>query len=61
MLTWNIRSRIRIVFEDHPVVANADLLLPATLAQHLGLRELVDHCLDLGGAPGRGSTRGTGC
>ena len=25
-------------------------------AQHLGLRELVDHHLDLGGAPGRANT-----
>ena len=31
-------------------------LLPATLARHLGLRELVDHHLDLGGAPGRANT-----
>ena len=28
----------------------------ATLARHLGLRELVDHHLDLGGAPGRANT-----
>ena len=34
----------------------AGLLLPATLARHLGLRELVDHHLDLGGAPGRANT-----
>ena len=45
--------RIRIAFDDHRLVANAGLLLPATLAWHLGLRELVDHHLDLGGAPGR--------
>ena len=38
------------------MVANAGLLLPATLARHLGLRELVDHHLDLGGAPGRANT-----
>ena len=37
-------------------MANAGLLLSATLAQHLGLRELVDHHLDLGGAPGRANT-----
>ena len=37
-------------------MANAGLLLPATLARHLGLRELVDHHLDLGGAPGRANT-----
>ena len=29
------------------------LLLPATLALNLGLRQLVDHHLDLGDAPGR--------
>ena len=34
-------------------MANAGLLLPVTLAQHLGLRELVDNHVDLGGAPGR--------
>ena len=34
-------------------MANAGLLLPATLAQHLGLPELVQQCLDLGRAPGR--------
>ena len=45
-----------IVFDDHRLVANAGLLLSATLAQHLGLRELVDHHLDLGGAPGRANT-----
>ena len=31
-------------------------VVPATLARHLGLRELVDHHLDLGGAPGRANT-----
>ena len=34
-------------------MADAGLLLPATLAQHLGLRELVDGHLDLGDKPGR--------
>ena len=50
------QSGIRIVFDDHRLVANAGLLLPATLAQHLGLRELVDRHLDPGGAPGRANT-----
>ena len=53
MLPQNNPYRIRIVFDDHRPVANAGLLLPATLARHLGLRELVDRHLDLGGAPGR--------
>ena len=56
MLPQNKPDRIRIVFDDHRLVANAGLLLPATLARHLGLRELVDHHLDLGGAPGRANT-----
>ena len=56
MLPQNNPDRIRILFDDHRLVANAGLLLPATLARHLGLRELVDHHLDLGGAPGRANT-----
>ena len=53
MLPRNHPDRIRVSFDDHRLVANAGLLLPATLAHHLGLRELVDHHLDLGVAPGR--------
>ena len=53
MLPQNKPDRIRILFDG--LVANAGLLLPATLARHLGLREL-DHHLDLGGAPGRANT-----
>jgi hypothetical protein len=34
-------------------VADAGLLVPATLAQHLGLKGLVDEHLDLGAATGR--------
>ena len=56
MLPQNKPDRICILFDDHRLVANAGLLLPATLARHLGLRELVDHHLDLGGAPGRANT-----
>ncbi len=56
MLPQNKPDRMRILFDDHRLVANAGLLLPATLARHLGLRELVDHHLDLGGAPGRANT-----
>ena len=56
MLPQNKPDRIRILFDDHRLVANAGLLLPATLARHLGLRGLVDHHLDLGGAPGRANT-----
>ena len=56
MLPRNHPGRMQIAFDDHRLVANAGLLLPAILAQHLGLRELVDHHLDLGGVPGRANT-----
>ena len=52
MLPQNNPDRIRIAFDDHRLVANAGLLLPATLAWHLGLRELVDHHLDLNQSQG---------
>jgi hypothetical protein len=40
-------------FDDERLVADAGLLLPATLTVGLGLRELLDTCVDLGEAPGR--------
>lgn len=46
-------DRLHIAFDDDRLVAHAGLLLPATLAGSLGLRELVDRHLDLGEAPGR--------
>jgi hypothetical protein len=46
-------DRLDTTFDDERLVADAGLLLPATLAQHLGLRELVDEHLDLGSAVGR--------
>ena len=52
MLTRNRPDRIQIAFDDHRW-STMRLLLPATLAQHVGLRELVDRHLDLGDAPGR--------
>ena len=46
-------DRLDTAFDDDRLVADAGLLLPATLAQHLGLGELVDKHLDLGARPGR--------
>ena len=46
-------DQITVTFDDHRLVAHAGLILPVTLAQHLGLRELVDNHVDLGDAPGR--------
>ena len=56
MLPRNHPDRIKIAFDDHRLVDNAGLLLPATLALHLGLSKLVQQCLDLGDAPGRANT-----
>ena len=53
MLSRNHPDRIQITFDDRRLVANAGLLLPATLARHLGLPELVQQRLDLGDALGR--------
>ena len=44
MLPRSHPDRIQIAFDDHRLVNNAGLLLPATLAQHLG------------NAPGRANT-----
>ena len=41
MLPQNNPDRIQITFDDPRLVANAGLLLPASLARHLGLPELV--------------------
>jgi hypothetical protein len=46
-------DRLDTAFDDDHLVADAGLLLPATLAHHLGLRELVERHLDLGTKPGR--------
>jgi hypothetical protein len=46
-------DRVGTAFDDDRLVADAGLLLPATLAQHLGLKDLVDEHLDLGDKPGR--------
>ena len=48
MLPLENPDRIHIAFDDHRLVANAGLLLPATLALRLGLGEVVDRYLDLG-------------
>ena len=56
MLPPSEPDRIRIAFDDHRLVANAGLILPVTLAQRLGLCELVGNHVDLGDAPGRANT-----
>ena len=56
MLPRHHPDRIQIAFDDHRLVANAGLVLPATRALHLGLPQLVHNHLDLGRAPGRANT-----
>ena len=56
MLPRNHPDGIHIAFDDHRLVNNAGLILPATLALYLGLPQLVDRHLDLGWAPGRANT-----
>lgn len=46
-------DRVGVAFDDERLVANAGLIAPASLSQHLGLRELFDARVDLGDAPGR--------
>jgi hypothetical protein len=46
-------DRLETAFDDDRLVPDAGPVLPATLAQHLGLRHLVDEHLQLGARPGR--------
>jgi Transposase DDE domain group 1 len=41
-----------VAFDDDHAVANAGLLLPATLAERLGVEAIVDELVDLGDRPG---------
>jgi len=43
---------ISVTFDDDHAVANAGLIQPATLAEHLGLRELFDEYVQLVLGPG---------
>ena len=43
---------LRVVFDDERAVANAGVLLPAVLAERLGIEALVDRIVDLGDRAG---------
>ena len=58
MLPRNHPDRIQIAFDDHRLVANAGLLLPVTLAHHLGLSQLVQERLDQRPGPGQHRRQG---
>jgi hypothetical protein len=51
--SWHSLDRIGVTFDDERLVANAGLIAPASLAQHLELKDLIDDRVDLGDAPGR--------
>lgn len=42
----------RVVFDDQRAIASAGVLLTATLASRLGIKALIDECVDLGNRPG---------
>ena len=50
--SWHSLDRIEATFDDERLVANAGLIGPASVAQHLGLKQLVEERVDLGDAPG---------
>ncbi|HWI71587.1 MAG TPA: hypothetical protein VNT55_06505, partial [Baekduia sp.] len=47
-----VNERAVVVFDDERAVANAGVMLPALLAQRLGIEQLVEGCVDLGDRPG---------
>ena len=53
MRSLHTLDRLDVIFNDEHLVADAGLVLPATLVEHLELRDLIEECVDLGDAPGR--------
>ena len=47
-----VLDQVEIAFDDQRSVASAGLLLPATLAQRLGIEQATDQLVDLGDRPG---------
>jgi hypothetical protein len=45
-------DQVEIAFDDQRAVASAGLLLPATLAERLGIEQATDQLIDLGERPG---------
>ena len=46
-------NRMQVSFDDHHAVADAGLVLPATVAAHLGLEAAADELVGVGYRPGR--------
>jgi hypothetical protein len=51
-VTFMVNDSAAVVFDDERAVADAGVVLPATLAQRLGIEALVEKCVNLGKAPG---------
>ncbi len=49
----HVFDRITVTFDDDHAVANAGLILPATLLDHLGVEEAADAMVSVGYRPGR--------
>jgi hypothetical protein len=49
----HVLDRIDVTFDDDHAVANAGLILPATLLDHLGLEAAADEFVSMGYRPGR--------
>jgi hypothetical protein len=47
-----VLDQVELAFDDERVVASAGLLLPATLAERLGMEQATDQFVDLGDRPG---------
>lgn len=48
-----VLDHLDVVFDDDHAVADAGLVLPATLAQRLGLEAAADRMIGVGHRPGR--------
>ena len=55
-----VNESAEVVFDDQRAVANAGVMLPALLAQRLGIEELVEETVDLGVRPGAAQPRPEG-
>lgn len=53
MTSSHTSQHLNVTFNDHRILANAGLLLPARLMQLLGLHQLLDQHVHLSPAPGR--------
>src|SRR6266508_4853669 len=52
MASSHTPDQLDICFDDTHAIANAGLLLPATLAERLGIEQAADALIDLGERPG---------